>query len=150
MFEGQLAAKATEVGVEVFIAVLSVAAAYAVYYLHRAAAHIKSKTDLMKDRAKAEVIWRATQKLDDVVTREVEKLEQTVAGELRQMVKSGAVGREQLLQLGDKAYKEVVSALGPETLLILQECFGDYAAHVKRTIEAKVYQLKQMQAQMQA
>lgn len=144
--DGQLAVKATEVLADVLIGVVSCAGAYAAYCLHHASAHIREKTATMKDQAWAGMVWRAVQQLDEVATKAVDKFEQTVAGDLRQQVKDGKVERAELLAIGKQAYVEVIETLGPETLSILQESFGDYTAHIKNTIESKVYQLKQEQA----
>lgn len=143
--DGQLVAKGTEVLVEVLIGIFSLAGAYAVYYLHQAAAHIQKKTEQMQDQAQASILWRATQQLDDVATRAVEKFEQTVAATLRQEVKEGKADREALLKLGQDAYDEVIKTVGPEVLAVLQENFGDYVTYIKNTIESKVFQVKQAQ-----
>lgn len=98
---------ASDALVNVVLAVIALAGAYAVYYIRLGAAKLKEQTAQIKDEAGRKVLEDA---LDDVVnlaTVSVGAMEQTTAKALRDAVKSGKASREELLALGKQVFDEV-------------------------------------------
>lgn len=104
---------ASDALVNVVLAVIALAGAYAVYYIRLGAAKLKEQTAQIKDEAGRKVLEDA---LDDVVnlaTVSVGAMEQTTAKALRDAVKSGKASREELLALGKQVFDEVKAAISP-------------------------------------
>lgn len=102
---------ASDALVNVVLAVIALAGAYAVYYIRLGAAKLKDQTAQIKDEAGRKVLEDA---LDDVVnlaTVSVGAMEQTTAKALRDAVKSGKASREELLALGKQVFDEVPQVL---------------------------------------
>lgn len=134
---------ASDALVNVVLAVIALAGAYAVYYIRLGASKVKAQTAQIKDEAARKVLDNA---LDDVVnlaTVSVNAMEQTTARELRDLVKIGKADREQLLALGKKVFDEVKAAIAPEAQRVITENLGSFDAYLSKCIEDAVLRVKQ-------
>lgn len=134
---------AGEVLVNIVLAVITLAGAYAVYYIRLAGAQVKAQTSQIKDESARKVLENA---LDDVVnlaTVSVNAMEQTTARTLRDEVKLGKTDREELLALGKKVFDEVKSAIAPEAQRVITENLGSFDDYLSKCIEDAVLKVKQ-------
>lgn len=134
---------ASEALVNIVLAVITLAGAYAVYYIRLAGAQVKAQTSQIKDESARKVLENA---LDDVVnlaTVSVNAMEQTTARELRDAVKLGKVDREELLALGKKVFDEVKTSIGPEAQRVITENLGSFDDYLSKCIEDAVLKIKQ-------
>lgn len=132
---------------EAVIALIGLVCAYLVFYLKQASAHIQEKTKQVMDARQQQILWDALTQVNDVAGKTVQKLEQTVAGGLREAIKDGKAQREELVALGEQAYKEVMNTVSPEVKQILFDRMGDLQNYVRSMIEAKVLQVKKQSGQ---
>lgn len=133
---------ASDVLVNVVLAVIALAGAYAVYYIRLGAAKLKEQTAQIKDEAGRKVLVDA---LDDVVnlaTVSVGAMEQTTAKALRDAVKSGKASREELLALGKQVFDEVKAAIAPEAQQVITENLGSFDKYLTAVIEDAVLRIK--------
>lgn len=134
---------ASDALVNVALAVIALAGAYAVYYLRLGASKVKAQTAQIEDEAGRKLLDNA---LDDVVnlaTVSVNAMEQTTARALRDLVKSGKADREELLALGKTVFDEVKSSVGPEAQRVITKNLGDFDAYLMKCIEDAVLRVKQ-------
>lgn len=134
---------ASEVLVNIVLAVITLAGAYAVYYIRLAGAQVKVQMSQIKDESARKVLENA---LDDVVnlaTVSVNATEQTTARALRDAVKLGKADREELLALGKKVFDEVKSAIAPEAQQVITENLGSFDDYLSKCIEDAVLTIKQ-------
>ena len=127
---------ASDALVNVVLAVIALAGAYAVYYIRLGAAKLKEQTAQIKDEAGRKVLEDA---LDDVVnlaTVSVGAMEQTTAKALRDAVKSGKASREELLALGKQVFDEVKAAISPQAQKVITD-------NLTAVIEDAVLKVKQ-------
>lgn len=127
---------ASDALVNVVLAVIALAGAYAVYYIRLGAAQIK-------DEAGRKVLEDA---LDDVVnlaTVSVGAMEQTTAKALRDAVKSGKASREELLALGKQVFDEVKAAISPQAQKVITDNLGSFDKYLTAVIEDAVLKVKQ-------
>lgn len=125
--------------------VLSVAAAYAAYYINQAAKKVKAEIDLKANENQKEIFNAAVDRVNKLAEITVAAIEQTTAGTLRQAVKEGKVDRQQLLDLGRDAVLQIKELLSEEYKNTIIEQCGDLDTYISNAVEAKVYELKQMQ-----
>lgn len=133
---------ASDVLVNVVLAVIALAGAYAVYYIRLGAAKLKEQTAQIKDEAGRKVL---VDTLDDVVnlaTVSVGAMEQTTAKALRDAVKSGKASREELLALGKQVFDEVKAAIAPEAQQVITENLGSFDKYLTAVIEDAVLRIK--------
>lgn len=133
---------ASDVLVNVVLAVIALAGAYAVYYIRLGTAKLKEQTAQIKDEAGRKVLVDA---LDDVVnlaTVSVGAMEQTTAKALRDAVKSGKASREELLALGKQVFDEVKAAIAPEAQQVITENLGSFDKYLTAVIEDAVLRIK--------
>lgn len=133
---------ASDVLVNVVLAVIALAGAYAVYYIRLGAAKLKEQTAQIKDEVGRKVLVDA---LDDVVnlaTVSVGAMEQTTAKALRDAVKSGKASREELLALGKQVFDEVKAAIAPEAQQVITENLGSFDKYLTAVIEDAVLRIK--------
>ena len=128
------------------LALLGLMAAQSIAYINRAATKIKTETAQIKDRQQREMILHATSRLQEVAEKTVLKIEQTTASELRQAVKDGKIERQELLDLSEKAYKEIIQTVEPQVIDVLQESIGNVKLYLMNVIEAEVKNLKFLEA----
>lgn len=134
---------ASDALVNVVLAVIALAGAYAVYYIRLGASKVKAQTAQIKDEAGRKLLDNA---LDDVVnlaTVSVNAMEQTTARELRDAVKIGKADREELVALGKKVFDEVKAAIAPEAQRVITKNLGDFDAYLTKCIEDAVLKVKQ-------
>lgn len=134
---------ASEVLVNIVLAVITLAGAYAVYYIRLAGAKVKAQTSQIKDESTRKTLENA---LDDVVnlaTVSVNATEQTMARTLRDEVKLGKTSREELLALGKKVFDEVKAAIAPEAQRVITENLGSFDDYLSKCIEDAVLKVKQ-------
>lgn len=127
---------------QISVALIGLISAALIYYIGEAGQKIRVETKKIKDERKRKLIEAATDRLDDVTKKTITKIEQTTAKTLREAVKDGSTDRQELLDLSDQAYKEIITTLEPEYLKLLNDTLGDTRQYILNTIETAVYDLK--------
>ncbi len=138
----QLSPQINEVVISIAIGLVALGAAYISYFLKQAASRLKIETDQIQDRARAQKIRYALDRLEETAERVVFKTEQTVADSLRNAVKEGKMDRSELLVLGQNACEEIIQIMEPEMVQILRTNLGDLQAYVLGVVESQVKKLK--------
>ena len=126
----------------VLLGVLSLAAAYASYYIQKAAQNVKKKTEQLDDERHANEIHRAVERIKDVALQVVAETEQVSAKAIRDAVKSGQLSRDQLLLLGGHAKKAVIDIISGKTAQLLTDEFDDLGKYIDAVVEAQVLAVK--------
>lgn len=134
---------ATEVLVNLSLAVISLAGAYAVYYIHLGASKLKAQTAQIEDESARKVLDNALADVENLATKSVGAMEQTTAKALRDAVKSGAANREDLLALGKQVFNEVKAAIAPEAQKVITDNLGSFDDYLTKCIEDAVLKVKQ-------
>ena len=105
---------ATELLVNVALAVLALAGAYAVYYIRLGTSKLKAQTAQIEDASTRKVLDDALEDVANLATLSVGAMEQTTAKALREAVKGGKASREELVALGKQVFDEVKASIAPE------------------------------------
>lgn len=134
---------ATEVLVNLALAVISLAGAYAVYYIRLGASKLKAQTAQIEDESARKVLDNALADVENLATKSVGAKEQTTAKALRDAVKSGAANREDLLALGKQVFNEVKAAIAPEAQKAITDNLGSFDDYLAKCIEDAVLKVKQ-------
>ena len=134
---------ATEVLVNLALAVISLAGAYAVYYIRLGASKLKAQTAQIEDESARKVLDNALADVENLATKSVGAMEQTTAKALRDAVKSGATNREDLLALGKQVFNEVKAAIAPEAQKVITDNLGSFDDYLTKCIEDAVLKVKQ-------
>ena len=134
---------ATEVLVNLSLAVISLAGAYAVYYIRLGASKLKAQTAQIEDESARKVLDNALADVENLATKSVGAREQTTAKALRDAVKSGAANREDLLALGKQVFNEVKAAIAPEAQKVITDNLGSFDDYLTKCIEDAVLKVKQ-------
>lgn len=134
---------ATEVLVNLALAVISLAGAYAVYYIRLGASKLKAETAQIEDESARKVLDNALADVENLATKSVGAMEQTTAKALRDAVKSGAANREDLLALGKQVFNEVKAAIAPEAQKVITDNLGSFDDYLTKCIEDAVLKVKQ-------
>ena len=134
---------ATEVLVNLALAVISLAGAYAVYYIRLGASKLKAQTAQIEDESARKVLDNALADVENLATKSVGAMEQTTAKALRDAVKSGAANREDLLALGKQVFNEVKAAIAPEAQKVITDNLGSFDDYLTKCIEDAVLKVKQ-------
>ena len=134
---------ATEVLVNLSLAVISLAGAYAVYYIRLGASKLKAQTAQIEDESARKVLDNALADVENIATKSVGAMEQTTAKALRDAVKSGAANREDLLALGKQVFNEVKAAIAPEAQKVITDNLGSFDDYLTKCIEDAVLKVKQ-------
>ena len=134
---------ATEVLVNLSLAVISLAGAYAVYYIRLGASKLKALTAQIEDESARKVLDNALADVENIATKSVGAMEQTTAKALRDAVKSGAANREDLLALGKQVFNEVKAAIAPEAQKVITDNLGSFDDYLTKCIEDAVLKVKQ-------
>ena len=134
---------ATEVLVNLALAVISLAGAYAVYYIRLGASKLKAQTAQSEDESARKVLDNALADVENLATKSVGAMEQTTAKALRDAVKSGAANREDLLALGKQVFNEVKAAIAPEAQKVITDNLGSFDDYLTKCIEDAVLKVKQ-------
>lgn len=134
---------ATDVLVNLALAVISLAGAYAVYYIRLGASKLKAQTAQIEDESARKVLDNALADVENLATKSVGAMEQTTAKALRDAVKSGAANREDLLALGKQVFNEVKAAIAPEAQKVITDNLGSFDDYLTKCIEDAVLKVKQ-------
>lgn len=134
---------ATEVLVNLALAVISLAGAYAVYYIRLGASKLKAQTAQIEDESARKVLDNALADVENLATKSVGAMEQITAKALRDAVKSGAANREDLLALGKQVFNEVKAAIAPEAQKVITDNLGSFDDYLTKCIEDAVLKVKQ-------
>ena len=134
---------ATEVLVNLALAVISLAGAYSVYYIRLGASKLKAQTAQIEDESARKVLDNALADVENLATKSVGAMEQTTAKALRDAVKSGAANREDLLALGKQVFNEVKAAIAPEAQKVITDNLGSFDDYLTKCIEDAVLKVKQ-------
>ena len=81
--------------------------------------------------------------MNEIVGVTVGAIEQTTASALRTAVKDGKADRQELIDLGKKAFYEVKAAVTPTAQKMITDNLGSFDAYLTKLIEEKVRQVKQ-------
>lgn len=141
---------ASDALVNVVLAVIALAGAYAVYYIRLGAAklkeqtaQIKEQTAQIKDEAGRKVLEDARDDVVNLATVSVGAMEQITAKALRDAVKSGKANREELLALGKQVFDEVKAAISPQAQKVITDNLGSFDKYLTAVIEDAVLKVKQ-------
>lgn len=126
------------------LAVLSLLAAYALYYIRLGSVKLKEQTAQIKDEVGRKALENALDDVERLASLAVGYTEQTVARELRLAVKSGKKGREVLLTLGREVFQEVKGKITPEAQRVITENLGSFDHYLEECIENAVLNVKQL------
>lgn len=138
----QIQGVATEVLVNVILAVITLAGSYAVYYIKKATDKLKLETEKIENEEFEKLFHTALQRLSDVTTLTVNKIEQKMAKAIRESVKNGKVDKSELELLSMEAYFEIKSVLEPEYLELIEDTLGDAQTYITNLIEDKLIEIK--------
>lgn len=141
MLEVQNAAR--EVLLNMALAVISLLAAYGMFYIQKAAARVRMQTSQLKDEASRQLLTNALADVERLAMLTVSAAEQTTAKALREAVKNGTGRREDLLVLGQKVFDEVKTAISPTAQKVITENIGNFDAYLTKCIEDAVRRVKQ-------
>ena len=128
---------ATELLVNVALAVLALAGAYAVYYIRLGTSKLKAQTAQIEDASTRKVLDDALEDVANLATLSVGAMEQTTAKALREAVKGGKASREELVALGKQVFDE------PEAQRVITKNLGSFDEYLTKCIEAAVLEIKQ-------
>ena len=134
----------TQVLTNITIALLGLAASYAILLISRLKKKIELETEKIRDEKQRSLVRDAMNQLDLLAAKTVTSIEQTTAKALRELLRTGIGDKNQLLQLSKQAYREVIENLKPEYQQVLQKELGDLEKLIMDTIEEKVFELKNM------
>ena len=134
--------------VNIALAVISLAGAYALYYIHIAAAKATEQIARIKDEAARKLFEDAITDTKDLVSQAVGAMEQTTAKALREQVKAGQVDREQLVKLSADVFTEVKRSISPEAQRVITKQLGSFDDYLTKSIEAAVFEVKQFEAEI--
>ena len=126
---------ATELLVNVALAVLALAGAYAVYYIRLGTSKLKAQTAQIEDAS--------TRKVLDDALEDVANLATLSAKALREAVKGGKASREELVALGKQVFDEVKASIAPEAQRVITKNLGSFDEYLTKCIEAAVLKIKQ-------
>ena len=138
---------ASEALLNVVLAVIALAGAYAVYYI-RLGASLKAQTARIADEAGRKALEDAISDVERLATLSVGATEQTTAKALREAVKSGNASREELAALGRRVFEEVKGSIAPEAQRVITENLGSFDRYLTNCIEDAVLKVKQAGAGM--
>ncbi len=134
---------ASEMLVNIVLAVIALVGAYALYLIRLGASKLKAQTAQIADEAGRKLLENAIDDVTRLSATAVGAMEQTTARELRAAVKSGKANREELLALGKRVFDDVKNAVAPETQEIIEKNLGDFDAYLMKCIENAVLEVKQ-------
>lgn len=134
---------ASEALVNVTLAVITLAAAVAVYYIKLAASKVKAQLGQLKDETGRKVLENALADIVSLTTLSVGAMEQTTAKALREAVKSGAASRDELVALSRQVFDEVKASITPEAQRVITENLGNFDSYLTKCIEDAVLKIKQ-------
>lgn len=128
----------------ILIALISLAASYAVLYINKLKEKAMVETAKLKDEKHRQLVNDALDQLNRLAAKTITKIEQTAASEIRQAVKDGKTDKEKLKALAVKAYDEIYLTLKPEYRKLLEKELGSFSKYLEDTIEEKVFEIKNL------
>jgi hypothetical protein len=128
--------------IDILMALIGLASAYAVYYINKATAKVKAETENIADEKQRKLVQDALWRVEDLAIKTVESIEQTVAKETREAVKDGKVDRAELLALGTQAVDEIIGQLSEPTKTAIESEVNDLKTYVTSLVESAVLNLK--------
>lgn len=134
---------AGELLVNFTLAILSLAGAYAVYYIRIGTSKLREQTAQFKAEAGRKALENALDDVERLAALAVNHTEQTAARELRELVKAGTGDREKLLELGRKVFSEVKEEIRPEAQRVITTHMGSFDRYLQQCIEDAVLKVKQ-------
>lgn len=136
-------AKAVEAVLNITLAAIALAAAYAVYYIRLAATKVKKQTQQIEDESARALLDNAIEDVRNLAETAVGAMEQTTASALRDEVKLGKANRGELIILGKQVFADVKSQVGPEAQRVITENLGSFDKYLRDVIEDAVRKVKQ-------
>lgn len=136
-------AAASELVTNVTMAVIALLGSYAVYYIRQATVKVKAQTATIQDSYARQVFENAVSDVSKLAEVTVGALEQTTAKALRDAVKAGTADREELFQLGQRAFNEVKAMIAPEAQRVITQTIGSFDEYLTKCIEDAVLRIKQ-------
>jgi len=124
-------------------AVLSLLAAYAAYGINKAVVWLNTKTQEITDEQQRMLLYDALRDVSELTHKTVSTIEQTTAKALRERVKAGLASPEELTDLAKQALVEIRMSLSPNARYLVGKHFGNIDAYIRKSIETKVFELKQ-------
>ena len=124
---------ATELLVNVALAVLALAGAYAVYYIRLGTSKLKAQTAQIEDASTRKVLDDALEDVANLATLSVGAMEQTTAKALREAVKGGKASREELVALGKQVFDEVKASIAPEAQRVITKNLGSFDEYLTKS-----------------
>ena len=134
---------ATEVLVNLVLAVISLTGAYAVYYIRLGASKLKAQTAQIEDDSARKTLDNAISDVENLVTKSGGPREKTTAKALRDAVKIGKASRNDLLALSKQVFNDVKAAIAPEAQMVITNNLGSFDAYLTKCIEDAVLKVKQ-------
>lgn len=134
---------ATEMLVNIALGIISLAGAYAVYYIRLGATKMKAQTAQIEDESTRKLLENALADVESLATKSVGAMEQTTAKALRDAVKAGVASRDELLALGKQVFDDVKASVGPEAQKVITDNLGSFDKYLTKCIEDAVLQVKQ-------
>ena len=134
---------ASEAVVNITLAAIALAAAYAVYYIRLAATKVKKQTQQIEDESARALLDNAIEDVRNLAETAVGAMEQTTAKALRDEVKTGKVSRDELISLGESVFNEVKASIAPEAQRVITENLGGFDKYLRSVIEDTVRKVKQ-------
>ncbi len=125
------------------LAVLSLLAAYALYYIRLAVVRVKVQTKQIEDKTARELLENALNDVERLAAKAVGCMEQTTAKALREAVKAGTGDREKLLALGKDVFNKVKQEIGPEKQEVILKNLGSFDHYLEQCVEDAVRKVKQ-------
>lgn len=121
---------------------LSLAGAYAVFYLHKGQALLQAKTQQIQDASQRRLLEDALADVENLATVTVGAIEQTAAKAIREAMRDGATNRDELVNLGKMAFNDIKAKVSPQAQETIAENLGSFDDYLRNLIEAKVLALK--------
>lgn len=134
---------ASEMLVNIVLAVIALVGAYAVYFIRLGASKVKAQTSQLKDEAGRKLLENALNDVVNLATLSVGAMEQTTAKALREAVRSGTADREALVALSKQVFDEVKAAIAPEAQRVITDNLGSFDTYLTKCIEDAVLKVKQ-------
>ena len=125
----------TQILVDVLLAAVTLAAAYAVVYLRRLSLRLQ-------EQAQNELVDAAIRRVEHLAVTAIWAAEGAVARELRQRVADGKASVEDLREIGDQIVEVLTKTLDEQTRQALEATVGDVRDYIEQVVEAQLEALK--------
>lgn len=132
----------SQVIMNIVIALIGLAASYAIMLINKAKQKIDVETEQIKDDKQRALARDALEQVNILAAKTVTSIEQTTAKALREAVKDGKTNREDLLELANEAHMNILQELKPKYREVLEKEISDTNQYIMDTIEEKVHELK--------